>query len=51
MRREPTERAGRVHRLTIDSAATGPWADFLIRELVPRVEREFGCGGRRLSLG
>jgi len=29
----------------INSAAQGPWADFLIREMVPRVEREFGCGG------
>jgi enterochelin esterase-like enzyme len=29
----------------INSAATGPWADFLIREMVPHVEREFGCGG------
>src|SRR5882757_7548349 len=29
----------------INSAAMGPWADFLIREMVPRVEREFGCGG------
>ncbi len=29
----------------INSAAMGPYADFLIREVVPRVEREFGCGG------
>ena len=29
----------------INSAAQGPWADFLIREMVPRVEHDFGCGG------
>jgi hypothetical protein len=29
----------------INSAAMGPWADFLLQEAVPLVEREFGCGG------
>jgi len=29
----------------INSAAIGRWADFLIDECVPFVEREFGCGG------
>lgn len=29
----------------INSAAVGRWADFLIEECVPFVEREFGCGG------
>jgi enterochelin esterase-like enzyme len=29
----------------INSAATGPFADFLIQEVVPFVEGEFGCGG------
>ncbi len=29
----------------INSAAIGRWADFLIEECVPFVEREFGCGG------
>jgi len=29
----------------INSAATGPYADFLIEEIVPSVENEFGCGG------
>jgi enterochelin esterase-like enzyme len=29
----------------INSVAMGPWADFLIREMVPRVERDFACGG------
>jgi enterochelin esterase-like enzyme len=29
----------------INSAAMGRWADFLIQEAVPFVEREFGCGG------
>lgn len=29
----------------INSVAQGPWADFLVREMVPRVERDFGCGG------
>jgi len=30
----------------INSAAQGPWADFLIREMVPHVERKLGCGGQ-----
>jgi S-formylglutathione hydrolase FrmB len=30
----------------INSAAIGPWADFLLQEAAPFVEREFGCGGR-----
>jgi enterochelin esterase-like enzyme len=29
----------------INSAAMGPYADFLIREVVPLIEGEFGCGG------
>ncbi len=29
----------------INSAALGPFADFLIKEVVPQVERELGCGG------
>jgi len=29
----------------INSAAIGRWADFLIEEAVPFVERELGCGG------
>ncbi len=29
----------------INSAATGPWDDFLLTEAVPFVEREFKCGG------
>lgn len=29
----------------INSAAMGRWADFLIEEAVPFVEREFSCGG------
>lgn len=29
----------------INSAGTGPWADFLIAEAVPFVEKRFGCGG------
>lgn len=29
----------------IDSAATGAWETFLIREMLPLVERSFGCGG------
>ncbi|HEY4123488.1 MAG TPA: alpha/beta hydrolase-fold protein, partial [Rhizomicrobium sp.] len=29
----------------INSAAIGRWADFLIEECVPFVEREFSCGG------
>ncbi len=29
----------------INSAAMGPWADVLLREIVPAIEREFACGG------
>jgi S-formylglutathione hydrolase FrmB len=29
----------------INSAATGPWEDFLIREMLPAIEQRFGCGG------
>jgi enterochelin esterase-like enzyme len=29
----------------INSAAVGRWADFLIEECVPFIEKEFGCGG------
>ena len=29
----------------ITSAATGAWEDFLLQDLVPEVERRFGCGG------
>jgi S-formylglutathione hydrolase FrmB len=29
----------------IDSAATGPWARFLIEEMLPAVESAFACGG------
>jgi enterochelin esterase-like enzyme len=29
----------------IDSAATGPWETFLIREMLPLVEERFACGG------
>jgi hypothetical protein len=29
----------------INSAAMGRWDDFLLQEMVPLVEREFGCGG------
>jgi enterochelin esterase-like enzyme len=29
----------------INSAAMGPWADFLVQEAVPYVEHEFACGG------
>jgi enterochelin esterase-like enzyme len=29
----------------INSAAMGNWADFLLQEAVPLVERQFGCGG------
>jgi S-formylglutathione hydrolase FrmB len=29
----------------INSAAMGAWEDFLIGEMVPAVERQFGCGG------
>ena len=30
----------------INSAAMGRWADFLLEEAVPFVERHFGCGGK-----
>src|SRR5215470_1489018 len=29
----------------INSAGIGRWADFLLHEAVPFVERQFGCGG------
>ena len=29
----------------INSAALGPWEDILLQEVVPLVERRFGCGG------
>lgn len=29
----------------INSAATGPWEDFLIAEMLPLIEGRFGCGG------
>src|SRR5215217_1680067 len=29
----------------VDSAAMGNWETFLIREMVPRIEAQFGCGG------
>lgn len=29
----------------INSSAMGPWEDFLLMEMLPRVESEFGCGG------
>ena len=29
----------------INSAATGPWEDFLIAEMLPAIEERFGCGG------
>jgi len=30
----------------INSEGTGRWADFLMEEAVPLVEKEFGCGGK-----
>ena len=30
----------------INSIATGRWDDFLLTEMVPAVERQFGCGGK-----
>jgi enterochelin esterase-like enzyme len=30
----------------INSAAMGAWADFLLQEAVPRIEKELDCGGR-----
>lgn len=29
----------------INSAATGAWEDFLLHEMLPAIERRFGCGG------
>jgi S-formylglutathione hydrolase FrmB len=29
----------------INSAATGPWEDYLLAEMLPQVERQFRCGG------
>ncbi len=29
----------------VNSAATGPWEDFLLHEMLPAVETRFGCGG------
>jgi hypothetical protein len=29
----------------VNSAATGAWEDFLIDEMLPVIERRFGCGG------
>jgi S-formylglutathione hydrolase FrmB len=29
----------------INSASTGTWEDFLLREMLPEVEQHFGCGG------
>jgi len=29
----------------VNSAATGPWEDFLTTEMLPFIERQFGCGG------
>ena len=29
----------------INSAATGPWEDYLLSEMLPHVEDRFGCGG------
>ena len=29
----------------VNSAATGPWEDFLIAEMLPAIEGRFGCGG------
>ncbi len=30
----------------INSAVVGPWADVLLQEMVPLIEREFRCGGK-----
>jgi S-formylglutathione hydrolase FrmB len=30
----------------INSTVMGPWADVIMNEVVPLVEREFGCGGK-----
>src|ERR1700676_1266597 len=29
----------------VNSAATGPWEDFLIDEMLPAIEQRFECGG------
>jgi len=29
----------------INSASMGVWEDFLLYEMLPRIERRFGCGG------
>ena len=29
----------------INSAATGPWENFLVTEMLPAIEERFGCGG------
>ena len=29
----------------INSAATGPWEDYLLGEMLPEIEARFGCGG------
>jgi S-formylglutathione hydrolase FrmB len=29
----------------VNSAATGPWEDYLIAEMLPLIERRLGCGG------
>jgi S-formylglutathione hydrolase FrmB len=37
----------------INSASTGAWEDFPLHEMLPAVERRFGCGGtgRRVVFG
>ena len=29
----------------INSASTGPWEDYLLYEMLPMIERRYGCGG------
>lgn len=29
----------------INSASTGAWEDYLLREMLPTIERRYGCGG------
>jgi hypothetical protein len=29
----------------INSASTGPWEDYLLHEMLPTIERRYGCGG------
>jgi len=29
----------------INSASTGPWEDYLLLEMLPTIERRYGCGG------